>query len=234
MNLLAVRDCGLMTTMLVIGIKESATVNSAISSWPLRSYHFSLIVGSSVSDHITTANWHPFIPPNTGEWGTYGLSGIVRGAGHVFFAYIGFDAVSTAAQEAKNPQRDLPIGILGSLVVCTLLLYIVSAVLVGMVPYSQLNVPAPMAYALDMCHAGALGTNFCERGRGAWTGLRDARDVARPVARVLLDVTRWTAAAIGRRPCIPVPHTVISTIFTGLAVHLSDRHPALAVTGTSW
>jgi APA family basic amino acid/polyamine antiporter len=99
--------------------------------------------------YIRPGNWHPFVPPNTGEWGTYGISGILRGAGLVFFAYIGFDVVSTAAQEAKNPQRDLPIGILGSLAICTLLYVLVSAVLVGMVPYQELNVAAPVAYALE-------------------------------------------------------------------------------------
>src|SRR4029078_11913271 len=106
--------------------------------------------------HINTANWTPLIPPNTGTWGTYGPSGILRGAGLVFFAYIGFDAVSTAAQEAKNPQRDLPIGILGSLAICTLLYVVVSAVLVGMVPYTELNVAAPVAYALEKVGAPHL------------------------------------------------------------------------------
>jgi APA family basic amino acid/polyamine antiporter len=92
-----------------------------------------LIIGVGLG-HINTANWHPFIPPNTGEWGTYGWSGILRGAGLVFFAYIGFDAVSTAAQESRNPQRDLPIGILGSLAICTVLYVVVSAVLLEWCP----------------------------------------------------------------------------------------------------
>jgi APA family basic amino acid/polyamine antiporter len=103
--------------------------------------------------HITPANWKPFIAPNSGEWGTYGWSGVLRGAGLVFFAYIGFDAVSTTAQEAKNPQRDMPIGILGSLVVCTLLYMIVSAILTGMVSYKDLNQPAPMAFAMQQVGA---------------------------------------------------------------------------------
>src|SRR5947208_1943163 len=102
-----------------------------------------------VLGHITPANYHPLIAPNAGEWGTYGWSGVLRGAGLVFFAYIGFDAVSTAAQEAKNPQKDMPIGILGSLFVCTLLYIIVSAILVGMVPFKELNVAAPVAYAMQ-------------------------------------------------------------------------------------
>jgi len=97
---------------------------------------------------INSANWHPFIPPNTGS-GHFGWSGIMTGAGIVFFAYIGFDAVSTAAQEAKNPQRDMPIGIIGSLLVCTVLYILVSAIATGVVPYTDLDVPDPIAVAAD-------------------------------------------------------------------------------------
>src|SRR5206468_5118361 len=107
-----------------------------------------LIVGIGLG-HVTTANWHPLIPPNAGEWGTYGVSGVLRGAGLVFFAYIGFDAVSTAAQEARNPQRDMPIGILGSLLICTILYILVSLTLTGLVRYDQLNVAHPVAYAVE-------------------------------------------------------------------------------------
>src|SRR5262249_36320478 len=99
--------------------------------------------------YVSVDNWTPFIPENTGEYGKFGWSGIAQAAGIIFFAYIGFDAVSTTAQEAKNPQRDLPIGILMSLAVCTILYIVMSAVLTGMVPYTQLNVPAPVAIALD-------------------------------------------------------------------------------------
>ena len=91
----------------------------------------------------------PFIPENTGVWGQFGWSGIVRASGIIFFAYIGFDAVSTAAQEAKNPQRDVPIGILGSLIICTVLYVLMSAVLTGMLPYPKLNDAAPVATALE-------------------------------------------------------------------------------------
>jgi APA family basic amino acid/polyamine antiporter len=97
---------------------------------------------------VNAANWHPFIPPNTGEFGHFGWSGIARGAGLVFFAYIGFDAVSTAAQEAKNPQRDLPIGMLGSLAICTVLYILMALVMTGLVSYTKLNVPAPVVVAL--------------------------------------------------------------------------------------
>jgi APA family basic amino acid/polyamine antiporter len=107
---------------------------------------------------VNPTNWHPFIPENQGNFGDYGWSGIFRGAAVIFFAYIGFDAVSTAAQEAKNPQRDMPIGILGSLVICTVLYVLVSGVMVGLVPYKQLGVAAPMAVAIDAASAAAAGT----------------------------------------------------------------------------
>jgi APA family basic amino acid/polyamine antiporter len=106
---------------------------------------------------INPANWHPFIPANTGHSGHFGWSGIMTGAGIVFFAYIGFDAVSTAAQEAKNPQRDMPIGIIGSLLICTILYILVSAIATGVVPYGQLDVPDPIAVAADRAGMGWMG-----------------------------------------------------------------------------
>ena len=149
-NLPAVCIVAAISTILVIGIRESARVTNWIVILKVAIVLLVTVVGLS---HITPANWHPFIAPNTGEWGTYGWSGVLRGAGLVFFAYIGFDAVSTTAQEARNPQRDMPIGILGSLIVCTLLYMIVSAVLTGMVSYKDLNQPAPMAYAMQQVGA---------------------------------------------------------------------------------
>ena len=149
-NLPAICIVALVSTVLVIGIRESANVTNAIVVLKVAIVLLVAIVGLS---HITPANWKPFIAPNSGEWGTYGWSGVLRGAGLVFFAYIGFDAVSTTAQEAKNPQRDMPIGILGSLVVCTLLYMIVSAILTGMVSYKELNQPAPMAFAMQQVGA---------------------------------------------------------------------------------
>jgi APA family basic amino acid/polyamine antiporter len=141
-NLPAVVIVLLVTWILVIGIRESANVNSAIVMIKIAVVLTFIIAGIGF---VKSANWHPFVPQNTGEFGKYGFSGIVRGAGVVFFAYIGFDAVSTAAQEAKNPQRDLPLGILGSLVICTVLYILVSLVLTGVVPYTSLNVPDPIA-----------------------------------------------------------------------------------------
>src|SRR5581483_6628903 len=99
--------------------------------------------------YVRRANLTPFIPPNTGAFGEFGWSGVLRGAGVMFFAYIGFDAVSTAAQEAKNPARDMPIGILGSLAICTVIYILVATVLLGIVPYSRLNVADPLAVGID-------------------------------------------------------------------------------------
>ncbi len=100
-----------------------------------------VLVGAA---YVNTANWHPYIPPNTGEFGQFGISGVLRGASIVFFAYIGFDAVSNCAQEARQPQRDMPIGILGSLALSTVLYIAVAAVLTGLVPYPKLNVADPV------------------------------------------------------------------------------------------
>ncbi len=145
-NFPAVFIIALLSTLLVVGIKESAGLNNIIVA--IKIIVILLFIGFGLS-FIKTSNWHPFIPPNTGEFGKFGFSGVLRGAAVIFFAYIGFDAVSTAAQEAKNPQRDMPIGILGSLLICTLLYVLVSGVLTGIVPYYDLNVPAPLALAID-------------------------------------------------------------------------------------
>jgi APA family basic amino acid/polyamine antiporter len=145
-NLPAVLIVALVSTILVIGIKESAKVNNIIV---ITKVLIVILVAVTGIFYINPEHWQPLLVPNTGEWGTYGWSGVLRGAGLVFFAYIGFDAVSTAAQEAKDPQRDMPWGILGSLAICTLLYVVVSGVLVGMVPYNEINNAAPTSYALE-------------------------------------------------------------------------------------
>ena len=145
-NLPAMIIVALMSFILVIGIKESARINNVIVTIKVAVILTVIIFGLQ---YINPDNWKPFIPPNAGEFGTYGWSGVLRGSALIFFAYIGFDAVSTAAQEAKNPQRDMPIGILGSLVICTLLYVVMSAVLTGMVSYKELNVAAPVALAVS-------------------------------------------------------------------------------------
>ena len=139
-----------ITSILVIGIKESANFTTAIVILKVAVVcMFIALATAYLMAHNWQPNyWHPFIPPNTGVRGQFGWSGILRGAGVVFFAYIGFDAVSTAAQEAKNPKKDMPLGILGSLVICTVLYIIVSGLLTHMVPYSQLNVPDPVVVGI--------------------------------------------------------------------------------------
>jgi len=136
----------LIAYVLVRGIKESATVNSVIVF--LKIGIILIFIGVGIF-FIKPALWKPFIPPNQGQFGFFGLSGVLRGAGVMFFAYLGFDAVSTAAQEAKNPKRDMPIGILGSLFACTAIYIAFSLVLTGVVHYTQLDVPAPVAVAID-------------------------------------------------------------------------------------
>ncbi len=150
-NLIAVCIVMVITTILVIGIKESANFNSVIVIIKLAIVGIFLVVGGYfLMRHpgVASMNWHPFVPPADGH-GNFGWGGIPTAAASIFFAYIGFDAVSTAAQEAKNPQRDMPIGILGSLVVCTILYILVSLVLTGLVSYKTLNVAAPVALAMD-------------------------------------------------------------------------------------
>jgi len=141
----------IITSILVLGIKESAKLNNIIVIVKVAVILLFIAFGLS---HIEASNWVPFIPANTGTWGHYGFSGILAGAGVIFFAYIGFDAVSTTAQEAINPKRDLPVGILVSLAVCTVLYIAVSLTMTGIVPYTELNVPAPVALAVDRIGSG--------------------------------------------------------------------------------
>jgi APA family basic amino acid/polyamine antiporter len=142
----------LMTTILVIGVRESANFNSLIVFIKVATVlTFVAIAAAYLLRHpqVGAANWHPFIPPNQGSFGAFGWSGIARGAGVIFFAYIGFDAVSTAAQEARNPQRDMPIGILGSLAICTVLYVALGWTLTGVVNYKLLNTSAPVAVGIQ-------------------------------------------------------------------------------------
>ncbi|MBI3790774.1 MAG: amino acid permease [Gemmatimonadetes bacterium] len=136
----------LVAALLVFGIKKSANTNTALVL--VKVLVLVLFVGAGAA-YVTRANLTPFIPPNTGEFGHFGWSGVLRGAGVMFFAYIGFDAVSTAAQESRNPQRDLPVGILASLAICTVIFIAVAIVLIGIVPYQQLNVSDPLAVGID-------------------------------------------------------------------------------------
>jgi amino acid transporter len=145
-NLPAVFITLAVTVLLVIGVSESATVNNIIVAIKVTVIILFIVVGAFF---INPANWHPFIPEPTGVENQFGIDGVIRAATIVFFAYIGFEAVSTAGQEAKNPRKDMPIGILGSLIVCTVLYMLTAAVLTGVVSFTKLNVAAPVATAVD-------------------------------------------------------------------------------------
>src|SRR5512133_988310 len=170
-NLPAMFIVALLTTLLVIGIRESANFNNVMVITKVSVIILFIAIGFMF---VKSANWHPFIPANkvesapmsqfgglwgwlkaySHEFGKFGISGVLRGAGVIFFAYIGFDAVSTAAQEAKNPQRDMPVGILGSLGISTVLYILVAIVLTGIVSYTTLNVADPVAVGVDAMGKG--------------------------------------------------------------------------------
>lgn len=156
-NLPAIFIIMLMSMLLIKGTKESATVNAVIVTLKVTVVLVFIILGWQ---YINESNYNPYIPDNTGTFGDYGFSGIIRAAAIVFFAYIGFDAVSTAAQEAKNPKRDMPIGILGSLVICTVLYILFAHVMTGVTNYENFKGQdgiAPVALAID--HMGSAGAN---------------------------------------------------------------------------
>ena len=144
-NLPAFMGIMAVVSLLVVGVSESAKVNNIIVFIKVAVVLMFVVIGAF---YVNPDNWHPFIPENKAP-GVYGWGGIFRAASIIFFAYVGFEAVSTAAQEAKNPQKDMPFGILGSLLICTILYMGVSAVMTGIVPYPQLNVAEPMAIAVD-------------------------------------------------------------------------------------
>ena len=213
-NLPAVLIIAIVTTLLVVGIKESATVNNAIVVIKVAVVLLFIVLAAKA---INPANWHPFIPPNTGVREQFGWTGVMAGAGVVFFAYIGFDAVSTAAQEAKNPQRDMPIAIIGSLLICTILYIVVSGIATGVMPYQQLNVPDPIAVVADRAGLGWISGLI---KLGAIAGLSSV------ILVMLLGQSRvfWTMSKDGLLPPFvakvhPKFHTPwITSIVTGVGV----------------
>jgi basic amino acid/polyamine antiporter, APA family len=239
-NLPAVIITIAVTALLIVGVSESATVNAVIVVIKVA---IVLVVIGAGAMFIDTANWHPFIPPNTGTFGEYGWSGVLRGAGVIFFAYIGFDAVSTSAQEAKDPQRDMPRGILGSLAVCTVLFVLVSAVMVGVVPYRQmLNEPAPLVIAIEAAAARAAGTPWAPLMNGltvlltvgalaALSSVMVVMMLAQP--RIFLAMAKdglmpaWAGIV---HPRYKTPH--VSTMVTGVVVALAAGLTPIATLGT--
>ncbi len=167
LNLPAMFLVAIITVLLTIGIQESARLNNLIVF--VKVLIVFLVIGFGFM-YVTPSNWEPFIPPNEGTFGRFGVSGIVRAAGVIFFAYIGFDAVSTAAQEAKNPQRDLPIGIIGSLTICTVLYILMARVMTGLAHYSELNVAEPVYVAIAKAGPGLEWLRWLV-GLGAIAGL---------------------------------------------------------------
>jgi APA family basic amino acid/polyamine antiporter len=145
-NVPAVLIVAVMSWVCYIGVKKSSGANSFMVYLKVAVIVVFILAGLRFVD---TANWEPYIPPNTGESGHFGWSGIMQGAAIIFFSYIGFDTASTTALESRNPQRDVPIGILGALVISCILYIAMAAVMTGMVPYTQLNVAAPVAVAID-------------------------------------------------------------------------------------
>jgi len=239
-NLPAVIITIAVTLLLIVGVSESATVNAVIVVIKVA---IVLVVIGAGALFIDPANWHPFIPANTGTFGEYGWSGVLRGAGVIFFAYIGFDAVSTSAQEARDPQRDMPRGILGSLAICTVLFVLVSGVMVGVVPYKQmLNQPAPLVIAIEAAASRAAGTPWAPLMNslsvlltvGAVAALSSVMVVmmlAQP--RIFLAMSKdgllppWAGVI---HPRFKTPH--ISTIVTGVVVALAAGLTPIATLGT--
>jgi basic amino acid/polyamine antiporter, APA family len=151
-NLPAFLICMVLAGLLVIGVSESAKVNNVIVAIKVSVLTAFILVGGAIVlsnfGELSAKNWVPFIPENTGP-GEFGYDGIMRAASIVFFAYIGFEAVSTAGQEAKDPAKDMPFGIIGSLIVCTVIYMLVAAIMTLLVPYNTLNVPDPVAVVVD-------------------------------------------------------------------------------------
>ncbi len=201
-----------ITAILVIGIKESANFTTAIVILKVAVVcMFIALATMFLASHGWKPNfWHPFIPANTGTRGEFGWSGILRGAGVVFFAYIGFDAVSTAAQEAKNPKKDMPFGILGSLVICTVLYILVSGLLTHLVPYTQLNVPDPVVVGIYARECGSVGHAKDASGAEASFQNSDGSAGSHSGDRVLGPANR-------------VPLVLDATSFVGLVGHRVDH-----------
>ncbi len=160
-NLPAVALIAAVTTLLIVGVHLSANFNNLMVAIKLSIVVLVIAVGLP---YVVPANQTPFIPPNTGTFGQFGWTGIFRATGVIFFAYIGFDAVSVAAQEARNPQRDMPIGILGSLLLCTVLYMLMSYVLTGLASYTTLNVAHPVSMAVESIPATAWLAKFVNVG----------------------------------------------------------------------
>jgi basic amino acid/polyamine antiporter, APA family len=238
-NLPAVIITALVTALLVVGVKESASVNNVVVVIKVTVVLLVIVAGAVFFD---AGHFVPFVPPNTGTFGEFGISGIFRGAAVIFFAYIGFDAVSTSAQEAKNPQRDMPVGIIGSLVICTVLYVLVSGAMIALVPYQAMRgQAAPLVVAIEAAARTAAGTSWASPMAalrvlvtlGALAGLTSVMLVmmmAQP--RIFLAMSRdgllppWAGRI---HPRFRTPH--VTTIVTGVVVAVASGLSSLGTLG---
>src|SRR5437867_3530016 len=203
-----------ITWLLLLGVRESARANNIMVAVKLLVLGLFIIMGTQ---HINTANYHPFAPN--------GFKGIHQGAAIVFFAYIGFDAISTAAEETKNPQRNLPIGILGGLAICTVIYVIVGAVLTGMVPYRELAVADPLARALQLAGFARVGGLVALGATVSMAAVLLVFQYGQP--RIFFAMARdgllpqW-AARVSPKTHVPYVTTVVTGVFVALWSLIGD------------
>jgi len=218
LNLPAIVFVGLLTMLISIGIRAAAYFNNAMVAIKLSAIILFIIIGIP---YIQSSNWTPFIPENTGVFGQFGWSGIFRGAGLVFFAYIGFDTISSLSQETVHPQRNVPIGTLGSLGICTLLYILTALVLTGIASYTLLSVPDPMSIALNIIGMKLYWLSFIIK-------LAILAGLASVVLVMILGLTR-IVYAIGKDQLIPKAFAnvhaktktpLFSTYLVGLSIAL--------------
>jgi len=216
-NVPAVLITAAMSWVCYVGVKKTSSANSVMVYLKVAVIIVFVLAGLHFID---TANWHPYIPANTGEFGHFGWSGIMQGAAIIFFSYIGFDAVSTASEEAKDPQRDIPRGIIASLIICTVLYVAIGLVLTGLIPWDKLNVPDPLAVALQYIHADWAAGILAFGAVAAMTSVLLVFQLGQ--ARIFMSMARdgllppWAARV---HPKYQTPH--ITTIITGIFVAVS-------------